>query len=46
VPAAPVVDPADTIDDPQMLHNGTFGETVHPDLGRIRTARFPFNEAG
>jgi crotonobetainyl-CoA:carnitine CoA-transferase CaiB-like acyl-CoA transferase len=41
VPAGPVLDPGQTIDDPQVVHNEVFGETVHPILGRLRTARFP-----
>ncbi|MET0921236.1 MAG: CoA transferase [Acidimicrobiia bacterium] len=45
VPAAPVVDPTGTLVDPQIVHNGTFSETEHPEFGRIRTVRFPARES-
>jgi crotonobetainyl-CoA:carnitine CoA-transferase CaiB-like acyl-CoA transferase len=39
--AAPVYGYAELVDDPQILHNGTFVEYDHPTEGRVRTPGFP-----
>jgi crotonobetainyl-CoA:carnitine CoA-transferase CaiB-like acyl-CoA transferase len=44
VPAAPVLSPAQTLEDPQVVHSGIFGETDHPSLGALRMARYPARE--
>jgi crotonobetainyl-CoA:carnitine CoA-transferase CaiB-like acyl-CoA transferase len=41
VPAAPVLDLAGHIEDPQVAHNKTYGELDDPRLGRFRFARHP-----
>ncbi|MEU1971256.1 CoA transferase [Microbacterium sp. NPDC019599] len=38
----PVLDYADLVDDPQIVHNGTFVEYDHPTEGRIKTPGFPY----
>jgi len=39
--AAPVYGYADLINDPQIIHNGTFVEYDHPTEGRVKTPGFP-----
>lgn len=39
VPAAPILDHAQVLVDPQIAHNGTVLEAVHPIYGRYRRAR-------
>jgi crotonobetainyl-CoA:carnitine CoA-transferase CaiB-like acyl-CoA transferase len=38
----PVLDYADLVDDPQIVHNGTFVEYDHPTEGRVKTPGFPY----
>lgn len=39
VPAAPILDHAEVLVDPQLVHNGTVVEAVHPVYGRYRRTR-------
>lgn len=39
VPAAPILDHAQVLIDPQLTHNGTIVEAVHPIYGRYRRTR-------
>jgi crotonobetainyl-CoA:carnitine CoA-transferase CaiB-like acyl-CoA transferase len=39
VPAAPILDHAQVLIDPQLVHNGTVLEAVHPVYGRYRRTR-------
>jgi crotonobetainyl-CoA:carnitine CoA-transferase CaiB-like acyl-CoA transferase len=39
--AGPVYGYADVLDDPQIKHNGTFVEYVHPTEGKVKTPGFP-----
>lgn len=39
VPAAPILDHAQVLTDPQLVHNGTILEAVHPVYGRYRRTR-------
>ncbi len=39
--AGPVYSYADLVDDPQILHNGTFVEYDHPTEGHVKTPGFP-----
>jgi crotonobetainyl-CoA:carnitine CoA-transferase CaiB-like acyl-CoA transferase len=39
VPAAPILDHAQVLVDPQLTHNGTVVEAVHPVYGRYRRTR-------
>lgn len=39
VPAAPILDHAQVLVDPQVVHNGTVLEAVHPVYGRYRRVR-------
>ena len=41
VPAAPVLDTFETLEDPQLNALGAFVETVHPEVGTRRLARLP-----
>jgi crotonobetainyl-CoA:carnitine CoA-transferase CaiB-like acyl-CoA transferase len=43
--AGPVYGYADLVNDPQILHNGTFVEYDHPTEGHIKTPGFPYNFA-
>jgi len=40
--AGPVYGYADLVDDPQIIHNGTFVEYEHPTEGRVKTPGFPY----
>ena len=40
--AGPVYGYADLVDDPQVIHNGTFVEYDHPTEGHIKTPGFPY----
>jgi crotonobetainyl-CoA:carnitine CoA-transferase CaiB-like acyl-CoA transferase len=46
VPAGPVHDVDAHLGDPQVLHNGTYAEIDHPELGAVRAPRFPVRMAG
>jgi crotonobetainyl-CoA:carnitine CoA-transferase CaiB-like acyl-CoA transferase len=39
--AGPVYGYADVVNDPQVVHNGTFVEYDHPSEGRVKTPGFP-----
>ncbi len=41
VPAAPVLEPEQVFDDPQVIHNGTIHTWEHPVAGRVRQPRHP-----
>jgi crotonobetainyl-CoA:carnitine CoA-transferase CaiB-like acyl-CoA transferase len=41
VPAAPVLEPEEVFDDPQVVHNGTLHTWDHPVAGRVRQPRHP-----
>jgi len=41
VPCAPVLDITEVFDDPQVQHNETVLTHHHPEVGQIRTTRFP-----
>lgn len=40
--AGPVLDYAGLVDDPQIVHNGTFVEYDHPTEGHVKTPGFPY----
>ena len=40
--AGPVYGYADLVEDPQIVHNGTFVEYEHPTEGRVKTPGFPY----
>lgn len=40
--AGPVYGYADLVDDPQIVHNGTFVEYDHPTEGHVKTPGFPY----
>ncbi|MFT4280642.1 CaiB/BaiF CoA transferase family protein [Microbacterium sp.] len=40
--AGPVYGYADLVDDPQIVHNGTFVEYEHPTEGTVKTPGFPY----
>lgn len=41
--AGPVYGYADVVNDPQVLHNGSFVEYEHPTEGRVKTPGFPIH---
>lgn len=41
VPASPILTPAQHLDDPQVLHNGTYRHQDDPELGALRAPRHP-----
>ena len=41
IPAAPVLDVFETLEDPQLAALGAFGETVHPEVGKRVLAGLP-----
>jgi crotonobetainyl-CoA:carnitine CoA-transferase CaiB-like acyl-CoA transferase len=41
VPAAPVLEPGQVFEDPQVVHNGTIHTWEHPVAGRVRQPRHP-----
>ena len=41
VPAAPVLEPEQVFEDPQVVHNGTLHTWDHPVAGRVRQPRHP-----
>jgi crotonobetainyl-CoA:carnitine CoA-transferase CaiB-like acyl-CoA transferase len=41
VPAAPVLEPEQVFEDPQVVHNGTVHTWDHPVAGRVRQPRHP-----
>jgi crotonobetainyl-CoA:carnitine CoA-transferase CaiB-like acyl-CoA transferase len=41
VPVAPVLGRAEHLADPRVRHNQIYVEHDHPDLGRVRAARYP-----
>jgi crotonobetainyl-CoA:carnitine CoA-transferase CaiB-like acyl-CoA transferase len=41
VPAAPVLEPEQVFEDPQVVHNGTLHIWEHPVAGRVRQPRHP-----
>ncbi|WP_114560389.1 CaiB/BaiF CoA transferase family protein [Desertihabitans aurantiacus] len=43
--AAPVYDYARLVEDPQVVHNGTFVEYDHPTEGRVKVPGFPYRFA-